>query len=86
MAEARQIRRNAPARSPEALGYFLPHEPAIGIAVEQQNRRSVTPFGDVDIGAANANLSRCLRRDCVVCHRYTLNEGVNAFARERSPR
>ena len=84
MAEARQIRRNAPARSPEALGYFFPHDTAIGIAVEQQHRPPVAPFGDVDIGAANANLACGLPHDCIVCHRYTLNEGVNAFARERN--
>ncbi len=58
MAEARQIRRDAAIVRREALGDALPHDAAVRIAVQQENRRSGAPFGHVDIGAADADCAR----------------------------
>src|SRR5580658_817245 len=48
-------RRDATIMRREALGDALPHDAAVRIAVQQENRRSGAPFGHVDIGATDAD-------------------------------
>jgi hypothetical protein len=69
MAEARQIRRDAAIMRREALGDALPHDAAVRIAMEQENRRSGTPFGHVDIGVTDADGARRRMHGLVFCHR-----------------
>ena len=93
MAEARQIRRNAPAGSSEALSYPFPHDAAIGIAVEQKSRRSAAPFGDVDIGVARreprawfaARLHRLPSRYSKRTERSLLPASVAQLEQSRNP-
>src|SRR5215469_11322057 len=54
MAEARQIWGNAAIIRREAFGDTLPHDAGVRIAVEHKHRWPGTPFGHVDIGAADA--------------------------------
>ena len=70
MAEARQIRRDAAIMRREALGDALPHDAAVRIAMEQENRRSGAPFGHVDIGVTDADSARRGMHGLVYCHRH----------------
>src|SRR5215471_6995877 len=57
MAKTRQIRRQTAEAVCKPLADPLPHHAAVGIAVEQQYRRSVPPCDHVDSSVANPNLA-----------------------------
>ena len=55
VAEARQIRRDAAMVRREARGDALPHDAAVRIAVEHENRRPGAPLGHVDVCGTDAD-------------------------------
>ena len=55
VAEARQIRRDAAMARCEALSDALPHDAAVRIAVEHENRRPGAPLGHVDVCGTDAD-------------------------------
>ena len=71
MAEAGQVRRGTAKARAELAGDIVPHDAAVGVAVQQQHRRPVAPFGDVDRGAADAHVARSRGHLSIIRHRRT---------------
>ena len=74
MAEAGQVRRDAAKSRAKPAGDVVPHDAAVGIAVQQQYRRPVAPFGDVDCGAADADVARSRGHLSIIRHRRLVTE------------
>jgi hypothetical protein len=87
MAEAGQVRRDAAKMRAEPAGDGLPHHAAIGIAVQQQHRRSCAPFGDMDGSVADAHVARGRRCAFTFGHgRTSPRRGRNSIAGNESGR